>query len=921
MLTHHAIENAGRASHYFSAQDDYYSKEGQGVWMGRGAEKLGLHGEVDAVHFRALLEGRLPDGRSIPATFEASKAAKRHGWDFTFSAPKSVSLQALIAGDQALIEAHNKAVRDAVALMERHAIGRKKIAGVSHRERTGNLVAAAFQHELSRAKDPQLHTHLVVMNMTERRDGQWRALSNEELFKHTKLLGAAYRASLARNLQALGYEIRLTDKEGAFELAHVSRAQVEAFSQRSRMIEETLDNRGKSRAEASTLEKQVIALATRPKKDRLSEQDRRLLMEHWKEKSRAAGIDYGSGERAPRNGPPQNGNAARESIEFAIAHLTERQSVMVDSMLMTTAMQHAVGRATHDELRAELNRRIAVGDVIAEELLYRLARDRDDAPAKTRADWERDVRHAKGLSRNEAFLYVDEAIRKGALVRVEARYTTDLAWRTEQSILQMERDGREQSRPVMDPRKAEREIARTDLNRGQRQAAHMILTSRNRVAGIQGSAGVGKSHLIRTTAGIAERNGYQVVVLAPYANQVERLQSDGLNASTLATFLVSKDRNIDKRTLVVVDEAGLVPARQMEAALRIAERNDSRVVLAGDIQQLKAVEAGRPFAQLQANGMRTSVVDQIQRQKTPDLKPAVELAAKGRAQESLEYIDRHVREVPDDKARYVEIAREYAAMQEPERTRTLIVSGTNAARRELNALIRRELGIEGTGREFDTLSRKDLTQAERRNAPSYQVGDYVQPERDYDKTGLRRGELYRVADIESGNRLLLVGEDGRQHEVNPHHHKQLSVYEKTRSELAPGDWARITRNSPALDVSNGDRVRVIDVKADRVELENDKGRRIELDGNRPLHLEHAYATTVHSAQGLSTDRMMVDLDTRSLTTGRDLYYVAISRARYEATIYTNSRSELPEALNREAIKTAALDIHREHEALHLQRGV
>jgi conjugative relaxase-like TrwC/TraI family protein len=503
MLTHHAIENAGRASHYFSAQDDYYSKEGQGVWMGRGAEKLGLHGEVGAVHFRALLEGRLPDGRSIPATFEASKAAKRHGWDFTFSAPKSVSLQALIAGDQAIIEAHNKAVRDAVALMERHAIGRKKIAGVSHRERTGNLVAAAFQHELSRAKDPQLHTHVVVMNMTERHDGQWRALSNEELFKHTKLLGAAYRASLARNLQALGYEIRLTNREGAFELAHIGRAQIEAFSQRSRVIEEALESRGKTRAEASTLEKQVIALATRPKKDRLTDQDRRLLMEHWSEKSRAAGIDYGRGERAPRNGALPRGNAAKESIEFAIAHLTERQSVMVDSMLMTTAMQHAVGRATHDELRAELNRRIAVGDVIAEELLYRLAGDRDDAPAKTRADWERDVRHAKGLSRNEAFLYVDDAIRKGALVRVEARYTTDLAWRTEQSILQMERDGREQSRPVMDPRKAEREIARTDLNRGQRQAAHMILTSRNRVAGIQGSAGVGKSHLIRTTAGIA----------------------------------------------------------------------------------------------------------------------------------------------------------------------------------------------------------------------------------------------------------------------------------------------------------------------------------------------------------------------------------------------------------------------------------
>jgi len=250
--------------------------------------------------------------------------------------------------------------------------------------------------------------------------------------------------------------------------------------------------------------------------------------------------------------------------------------------------------------------------------------------------------------------------------------------------------------------------------------------------------------------------------------------------------------------------------------------------------------------------MKTAIVDQIQRQKTPDLKPAVELAAKGRAQESLAYIDGHVREMPDDKARYVEIARAYAAMAEPEREHTLIVSGTNVARRELNALIRRELGIEGTGHEFDTLSRKDLTQAERRHAPSYRVGDYLQPEKDYDKTGLRRGELYRVAEVENDNRLLLVGEDGRRHDINPRRHMQLSVYEKTRSELAPGDWARITRNAPALDVSNGDRVRVIDVKADRVELENDKGRRIELDGSRPLHLEHAYATTVHSAQGLST---------------------------------------------------------------------
>jgi len=918
MLTHKAITNAGRASQYFSAQDDYYSKEGQGIWLGKGAQRLGLNGAVDPRQFRALLEGRLPDGRSIQATFDHRTAAKRHGWDFTFSAPKSVSMQALIAGDQTIIEAHNKAVRDAIGLMERDAIARKKIIGISHRERTGNLVAAAFHHELSRAKDPQLHTHVIVMNMTERRDGQWRALSNEDLLKHTRLLGAAYRASLARNLQGLGYEIRLTDNEGCFELAHISRTQIEEFSRRSLRIEEVLRARGKTRAEASTLEKQIIALQTRPRKERLTEQERLLLMMHWKGKSRAAGIDYNPGQRA-EVGPRPDENAARESLEFAIAHLTERQSVMLDTMLMTTAMQHAVGRATHDELRAELGRRIAAGEVIAEDPLYRPASDREGSPGRTRALLENELLREKRMPIDAAVRAIDEAIREGRLVLVEPRYTTVSAWRTERSILGMEREGRNRAKPMVDARRADRAISRSDLNRGQRDAARMVLTTANRVTGIQGSAGVGKTHLIRTAAGIAEREGYRVVVLAPYANQVERLEAEGLRASTLATFLVSKEKGVDDSTVIVIDEAGLVPTRQMDATLQIAERSGCRVVLSGDVQQLKAIEAGRPFAQLQANGMQTAIVDQIQRQRTPDLKPAVELAAKGKSRESLARIDRHVREVPDDKARYTEIAREYAAMAEDQRAHTLIVSGTNSARRELNTLIRRELGIEGTGQEFETLSRKDLTQAERRNAPSYRIGDYVQSEKDYARTGLKHGELYRVAEIEARNRLVLAGEDGRRLEINPRHHAQLSVYEKTRSELAPGDWARITRNSPALDLSNGDRVRVLDVNAERIRLENEKGRRIELDGGRPLHLEHAYATTVHSAQGLSTDRMMVDLDTRSLTTGKDLYYVAISRARYEATVYTNSRPELPAAVSREPIKTAALDIQREREAPRMEK--
>lgn len=912
MLSVQAIGNSARASHYFSAQDDYYSKDGAGVWMGKGAERLGLHGRVDPQAFREMLDGKLPDGRSIHATFDATKARKRNGWDFTFSAPKSVSMQALIGGDQRVVEAHQRAVGEALAMLEQQAIARKKVNGVSHRQTTGNVVAAAFQHELSRARDPQLHTHVVVMNVTQREDGEWRALSNEELFRRTKLAGAVYRGALARELQRIGYAIRRTDGEGGFELTHIGRAQIEAFSERSRVIERALTERGKSRAEASTLEKQVITLATRPEKHALSEGERRTLMEHWKAKSAAARISYAKvAERRPDAHRP---NEAKASIDFAIAHLTERQSIMLDSMLVTTAMQHAVGRATHAEVRAELDRQIATGKVIRELPLYRLSDEPTSVAARTRFHFEENVVREERAPYGAAVRAVTDRIGAGRIVQAEPRYTTSAAWRTEQAILRMESDGRYDLAPIMDAGPAEAALGNTDLNRGQKDAARMVLTNTNRVTGIQGSAGVGKSHMLKSTTAIAERNGYQVVVLAPYANQVERLEADGLKAATLATFLASKEKNVDSRTVIVIDEAGLVPSRQMEAALQTAERHGARVVLSGDIQQLKAVEAGRPFAQLQAAGMATATIDEIQRQKTADLKPAVELAAAGKAPESLTHIDSHVREMPDQAERHAGIADAYARLSDQERSQTLVVSGTNEARRELNTLIRRKLGVEGRGVEFNTLSRKDLTQAERRAASSYKVGDIIQPERDYEKSGLKRGETYVVRDLEVDNRLVLGAANGHELRIDPGRHVHLSVYEPARTELAVGDWARITRNDPDLDVSNGDRVRIVEVDRHRLAIETEKGRRVEFDAGKPLHLEHAYATTVHSAQGLSLDRVFVDLDTRSLTTGKDLYYVAISRARYEARIFTNSRPELPTAIARENIKTAALDIQRRQQA-------
>ena len=184
----------------------------------------------------------------------------------------------------------------------------------------------------------------------------------------------------------------------------------------------------------------------------------------------------------------------------------------------------------------------------------------------------------------------------------------------------------------------------------------------------------------------------------------------------------------------------------------------------------------------------------------------------------------------------------------------------------------------------------------------------IQPEKTY-RSGLQRGALYRVLDTGPGNRLTVAGPDRTPITFSPATHTRLSVYQPERSELAIGDRVRITRNDAGRDLANGDRFTVAAVAADRVTLEGG-GRRVELPADRPLHLEHAYATTVHGAQGLTSDRVLIEAQTTSRTTARDVYYVAITRARHEARIYTDDLGRLPAAVARENRKDAALDLVR-----------
>jgi len=204
----------GQASHYyrseFSLGDYYAERESEGIvasrWHGRGAEQVGLSGRVKGDHFAQLLEGRNPSGREVLVAHREGLAERRAGWDVTVSPHKSVSLTALVGGDSRLLEAHDRAVSKALSELERHA--QAWVHGGREVVTTGNVIAASFRHETSRALDPQLHSHCVVLNITQRADGEWRAIDARGIFRAQRLANEIYQAELRKELLGLGYEVQ-----------------------------------------------------------------------------------------------------------------------------------------------------------------------------------------------------------------------------------------------------------------------------------------------------------------------------------------------------------------------------------------------------------------------------------------------------------------------------------------------------------------------------------------------------------------------------------------------------------------------------------------------------------------------------------------------------------------------------------------
>ena len=641
MLTISKPLSAGQARTYhakeFTAAEQNYWKQGetvQGEWHGKLAEKYGLAGAVGATEFARLTEGQHPhteeqlvrhrtvqqyqaaDGQTV------APVEHRAGWDATFSAPKSVSLTALVGGDDRVREAHREAVNVALNELERYTQAR--IGGNHAAETTGKFVAAKFEHDTARPVDgyaaPQLHTHTVIFNVTEREDGQSRALQERGFFQSQQFATAVYQAELTHRLRNLGYELE-TGRSGAPEIKGYTQEYLDASSPRAQQIREYLERSGYQGHESA----QIAAHSTRDKKEILSPGEvlaahRQLAAEFgdqaYKVVTEARNRAHNqSNERSPETGQLR----AQEAVSYARDRNFEREAVTDERDLFRDALRRGMGDTTYGQVRANFEARVASGEF-------------QTVPGE---------KHDTGR-----------------------RFTTQETIRAEHDVLRRMQQSQDRSPEIMS---TERAIAFADthpqLNAAQRGAIEQVLTSKDQVQGLQGVAGAGKTTALEAIALGAEQNGYAVEGFAPTSRAAQQLREAGISAETLQGFLarggqqqVAEDPT--RRHLYMVDESSLASTKQVREFLhRIGP--DDKVLLVGDTRQHQGVDAGKPFEQLQQAGMRTAQLDQIVRQKDPELLKAVEQLSKNETAQGVAMLQRQgrVTEIADPPQRIEAIVR------------------------------------------------------------------------------------------------------------------------------------------------------------------------------------------------------------------------------------------------------------------------
>lgn len=809
MMSLKSISNTVQAAQYYEslATEDYYELGGEpaGYWVGQLQSALYLNGELCSGELGKMLQGYHPtSGEAL-----ASNAGIDHkgGWDMTFSAPKSVSVAWALADQEtrtAIQAAQKKAVEAGIKFLEKNAFSsrdRGEVTSPIHQ-----VIAAAYEHSTSRSQDPQLHTHVLVANLGLRSDGSVCAIDFDSRWKLAA--GAVYRAELANELQQIGFQIE-QDLNKSFSINGIPQKLCDAFSKRRLAIVEQAEKYGVTSVQGM----QIATFVTRENKT--VEISRSILFQQWQAEATALSYQSDLVQQCRIYQPIQSKMLTPMEI---FNDLHQQMSTFTPQQLY-----HAVAVASQGHLHAN-----GVNQYVNK------------------------ILHDPELVRLQA---INHKLDRG-LDQTELRFTTQAQLTLEKHLLDhaKQRQHETQHKIVVDPLL----IKHANLTKEQQLALEHITTQSGGLKIIQGMAGTGKGFLLGVAHLAWENVGLDVRGATLAAKAAQGLQeSTQIPSQTLHSLihqLNTEKTELTNKTVLVIDEAGMVGSRQLAQILDYADQVKAKVVLVGDSQQLQPIDAGGAF-RLLAQNLGYASLQNIQRQKElVDRKIVMQLAS-GQSQQALDLMRKqgklHVQPIQEETIRKLVEDWWQTKIEQPSAS-TLMLAGTRSDLYQLNQAARLKMhksGQLGASCEVETIHNNVHSFRE------FAVGDRILFCKNQRRLGITNGDVGILKKIQ-------INQDG---------HWQFQV-EREDSKI---------------------------VEFSLTDDENIKSAYTAID--------HAYALSVHKAQGMTVDQAFVL--TSDLMVDREWSYVAASRARYRTHFYCTVENEqqLEQKMGRSRQKDTSLD--------------
>lgn len=916
--------SAGAAASGYYKTEGYYSLENDegtksAEWFGSAAKELGLIGNVDDDLFARMLDGEtfekgqdgLVEGR-VMGRWENGERKHRAGIDLTFSAPKDVSIAALVLKDERVVEAHKAAVVATMEIVEKELVQTRRVQdGKMMKETGGKIIAGLFLHDTSRALDPQLHTHAAIANMVRNEDGSYTALTNDQIMKAVTFGSEVYRSFLAQALEKIGYTVEREGQHRLISLREIPQALSDLFSKRSKEIDEAIAKYG---VENVPQNRELAAMATRVKKDKNIDRDK--LDQEWKTEAEKAGIDLSAltkavevtRERSTTRVPPEQqaektSELAQLAVAKSIAHVSETATIYTKADLLKAATTFADDKLSPNDVLAALN------SAIDSKQLYRAS------------DYSAHGKVSEQFFTDEKSLFTERSI-------VNAYRLTQSA-----AMLPSKVEGRSLEGALS------QSLRFSSLTDGQKEAITNSLSGRSLIVGVQGYAGTGKTYMLSKLVKEANKLGFDVEGLAP-SNKARALLEEAVpNTETLQARLTRgrapEGSSKPEKTILVVDEASFVSNKDMLAFIRLSrEQKYARVVLLGDVKQLDGVGAGTPFDLLQKVGMPTATMIDIVRTRDDNLLSAVHHAIAGEVKQAFEKIGSNI-VVPEDKDYAKAAADIFLASPAEKRAVSTITTPSNDVRRAINDHVRQGLRSDGTieteEKTLNVLIAERLSKVQAQERHSYRDGDVIVSRQSIKAAGLSKGGIYDVSISEDYSTLALTSrKTGETVSFEPWKSDRVAnaidLYREEQQAFSVGDRVKFGIADKKNGIVNGDTGVIRGMSEDQIQIEHSNGKTIALR-HETLALkgmDYSYSLTAHGIQGDSVKHIIVAMGSREYLADQKGFYVGISRGVNSATLVTDDAQRLAERLQiqtgekigaLEAFGTALLELEKQRKSM------